>query len=163
MTDATFEDGAERPLRLRAETQEDLAVISALVQDAVVVVGDTAWLPKRRRFTLLINRFRWEDAPSADRQKRGFERVKSLLVIGDAHRVRSDGISPKDADVVLSLLAVEFEPGDDGAGILRLVFAGDGEIAVEVECLDVSLSDVSRPYLAVSGHRPQHGDDVTGK
>lgn len=159
MSDATFEDGTERPLRLRGETVEDLQVISALLQDAVVSGTEIAWLPKRRKFTLAVNRFRWEDAPAANRLNRGFERVKSLLVVSDALKVRSDGIDPKDREVILSLLSIAFEPGDDATGRLRMVFAGDGEIAIDVECLDVTLVDVSRPYLAVSGRKPGHEDN----
>ena len=63
------------------------------------------------------------------------------------------GVDPRDRDLVLSLLSLTFEPGEDGAGTLRLILAGDGEIALDVECLDVRLADVTRPYIARS--RPQ--------
>lgn len=154
--DARFEDGAERPLRLRAEGPEDLAVVSALLQDAVGRVADVAWTPRRRRLTLLLNRFRWEDAPAAGRQRRPFERVRSLLSVGAALRVRAEGLDPKARDTVISLLALDFAAGADGAGALRLTLAGDGAIEVEVECLDVTLADVSRPYAAPSGKAPGH-------
>lgn len=154
--DARFEDGAEAPVRLAAETAEDLGIISALVQDAIVAVGDIAWTPKRRRLSLLARRFRWEDAPAAERQGRPFERVQALLTIGGALRVRSSGVDPRDKDTALSLLALGFTPGADGTGVLRLTLAGDGEIEIDVECLDVSLADVSRPYAASSGKAPSH-------
>lgn len=157
--DARFEDGAEQALRLRAETPEDLCVISALVQDAIGQTTEIAWLPKRHRFTLLLNRFRWEDAPAARRQNRKFERVQSLLTIEGALRARANGVDPKDPDLIVSLLTLEFDAGVDGAGTLRLVLAGDGEIALDVECLDVSLTDVTRPYLAPSGTEPSHPGD----
>ncbi len=156
--DARFEDGAERPLRLRAETADDLAVVSALLQDAVTQTADIAWARRRRRFTLLLNRFRWEDAALAERQGRPFERVRSLLVIDDVLRARSDGIDPRQGDLVLELLSLAFLPGAEGAGELRLVFAGDGVIALDVECVDVSLTDVTRPYEAPSGRKPSHRD-----
>src|SRR5690606_6751286 len=105
--DARFED-AERPLRLRAESEEDLAVVSALVQDAVTEVGEAAWLPRRRRFTLLVNRFRWEDAPAARAQGRPFERVRSLLVVDGALRVRAQGLDPEAPDTVIALLSLGF-------------------------------------------------------
>ena len=154
--DARFEDGVERALRLRAETAEDLAVISALTQDAIGQTSEIAWMPRRRRFAMLLNRFRWEDDAAARRQGRPFERVQALLRIDGALRARANGIDPKDRDLVLSLLAIHFEPGEDGAGVLRLVLAGDGEIALDVECLDVGLTAVSRPYLAPSGRAPAH-------
>jgi hypothetical protein len=157
--DARFEDGAERPLRLRAESPDDLAVISALVQDAVVQSSEIAWARRHRRFTLLVNRFRWEDAAAAERQDRPFERVRALLVVDGVLRARTSGVDPSDRDLVLSLLALGYEPGEDGAGTLRLVLAGDGEIALDVEALEVTLADVTRPYEAPSGHRPSHASE----
>ena len=152
--DARFEDGAERPLRLRAESPEDLAVLSALVQDAVAQTSEIAWAKRQRRFSLLLNRFRWEDVPAAERQRRAFERVQAVLVVDDVLRARTNGVDPSDRDLVLELLALVFEPGEEGVGVLRLVLAGDGEIALDVECLDVTLTDVTRPYEARA--RPVH-------
>ena len=154
--DARFEDGAEHPLRLRAESDEDLAVISALTQDAVVSVSEVAWTPKRRRFSMLVHRFRWEDAAAAERQRRPFERVQSMLSIGGALKVRAGGLDPRERDTVISLLSLTFAPREDGAGVLRLTLAGDGEIEIDAECLDVTLQDVSRPYAAPSGKAPGH-------
>ncbi len=156
--DARFEDGAEAPLRLRAESVEDLGVISALLQDAVARIGDIAWTPRRRRLSLLVGRFRWEDAGDARRQGRPYERVRTLVSVGDALRVRAEGLDPREKETVVSLLAVEFEPDAEGAGRLRLVFAGDGVIEVEVEGLDLTLADVSQPYAAPSGKAPEHPD-----
>ena len=156
--DASFADGAERPLRLKAETADDLQVMSALVQDALTTPAETAWMPRRRRFSLLINRFRWEDAARAERRGRPFERVQTMLVIDDVHRARSSGLDPGDREVVVSILALEFEPGPDGSGTVRLVLSGDGELALDVECLNVSLTDVARPHLAKSPRPPRHSE-----
>jgi hypothetical protein len=154
--DARFEDGAERPLRLRAETPDDLAVIAALVQDAVAQTSEIAWARRHHRFALLINRFRWEDADAAAREGRPFERVQALLSIDGVMKARANGVDPRDRDLVLALLSLAFEPDADGAGTLHLVLAGDGEIALDVECLDVTLADVSRPYLARAHAAPKH-------
>ena len=154
--DARFADGAEQPLRLRAETPGDLEVVSALLQDAVGETAEIAWSRRHRRFTLLLNRFRWEDAPAAERQRRPFERVRAVLAVDSVLRARTSGLDPQDRGLVLELLAIAFDPGEDGAGTLRLILAGDGEIALEVECLDVRLADVTRPYVAPSGRRPRH-------
>lgn len=154
--DARFEDGAERPLRLRAESPGDLSVMSALLQDAVAQTSEIAWARRHRRFTLLLNRFRWEDAPAAERQGRPFERVRAILAVDGVLQARTSGLDPHDRDLVLELLALDFTPGEDGAGTLRLILAGDGEIALDVECVDVRLADVTRPYLSRS--RPLHPD-----
>ena len=158
MADARFEDGDEAPLHLVARDAEDLAVLAALVQDAVFPITEMRWQKQRRRFALLINRFRWEDREAAARAGRGFERVQSLLVVEEVRMVQSQGIDRLDRDTVLSLLSVEFQPGEDGSGRVMLVLAGDGAIALEVEALELLLKDVTRPYLAPSGHAPVHGD-----
>lgn len=156
MSDATFEDGAEQPLRLKALDAEDLAIVSGLVQDAVFPGSEMTWDRKARRFALLLNRFRWEDAPKAEARKRAYERVQSVLVIEDAMRVQTSGVDARDADTILSLLALEFRPGPDGTGHVELTLAGDGAIRVEVEALEVVLRDVTRPYVAPSRSKPRH-------
>lgn len=158
MTDARFEDGDDAPLRLIARDAEDLPVLSALVQDAVFPAGEMRFDRPSRRFALLLNRFRWEDRARAERQGRSFERVRSLLVVGDVLSVASTGIDRSDPDLVLSLLALEFAPGEDGTGTLTLWLAGDGAVRIAVECLDVGLRDVTRPYVAPSGRAPDHRD-----
>ena len=156
MADATFEDGAEGGLNLKAYEGEDLQVIATLSQDAVLTAADMTWRPKERRLAFLINRFRWEDAPRAEVRGRPYERVRSLLVIDGVMRVASQGVDRGDGDEVLSLLSVDWAPGADGAGAVTLVLAGDGAIRADVECLDVTLKDVTRPYAALSRHMPKH-------
>lgn len=153
MADARFEDGAMRPINLVARDADDLAVLSALVQDAVLTAADLRYAKPKRRFALLINRFRWEDG-TADANAP--ERVRSLLVLEDVSHVQGQGIDRKDPDLVLSLLSVNFAPGADGSGVVTLTFAGDGALAIGVEALDVALKDVTRPYLAPSRHTPKH-------
>lgn len=154
--DARFEDGAERSVKLRAEDAEDLGVLSALVQDAVFPAGEMSWSPSRRRFALLVNRFRWEDAPKAARMRRDFERVRAVLAFDDVLKVSSSGFDRSDPELVLSLLSIVWLPGEDGAGRLELTLAGDGALALEVECINVTLQDVTRPYLAPSRKAPTH-------
>lgn len=157
MADASFEDGREVPLNLGALEEEDLKVISSLVQDAVFPATEMSWRASERRFALLLNRFRWEDRDAAERRGRDYERVRSLLVVDNVLRVASQGVDRKDKDLVLSLLAVDFEPGEDGTGHVLLTLAGDGAIRLSVEALEVSLRDVTRPYRAPSGKAPDHG------
>lgn len=154
--DAKFEDGGEAPLRLMAESEEDLSVIAALVQDAVLPATEMKWERGRRRFSCLINRFRWEDKAEAEKRGRSFERVQSVLAVDDVLGVARQGVDPTDPDMVLSLLGVTFEPTEDGAGRLELAFAGDGAIGIDVESINIALQDVTRPYRAVSGKAPAH-------
>ncbi|MEM6741961.1 MAG: DUF2948 family protein [Pseudomonadota bacterium] len=156
MSDASFEEGAERPLFLLAQDPDGLQVLSALVQDAVFPITEMRWEASRRRFAVLLNRFRWEDAPRAEARKRPYERVQSLLVARDVLKVQSQGLERSEKHTVLSLLSLTWEAGDDGRGKLLLTLAGDGALSLAAECLDVTLKDVTRPYLATSGRAPSH-------
>jgi hypothetical protein len=120
--------------------------------------SEIKWDRTARRFALLLNRFRWEDADKAETRKRDYERVQSVLVIEDALRVQSQGVDPRDSDMVLSVLAIAFVEGTDGGGFVDLTLAGDGVIRVEVEALEVVLKDVTRPYVAPSKANPTHTD-----
>jgi hypothetical protein len=156
MTDARFQDGGEGPLRLIAQDAEDLKIIAALVQDAVLPVTELKYDAKRRRFALMLNRFRWEDRTQAEQVGRAYERVRSVLVVEDVRKVQSFGFDRADKDLVLSVLSMSFEPGEDGTGRVILTLAGDGAIALDVEALDIRLDDVTRPYRAPSGKVPTH-------
>ncbi len=152
-SDARFGDGTEAPLNLGAQSPEDLPVMSALAQDAVFPITEMRWLARERRFALLVNRFRWEDLGVS---RHGPERVQSVLAVDNVLRVSSQGVDRTDHDTILSLLSMEFEPGDDGAGAVILTLAGDGAIRLDVEALEIRLRDVTRPYGAPSRKTPHH-------
>ena len=158
MSDARFEDAGEEPLRLKAQDAEDLGVVSGLVQDAIFPATEMTWDRDKRRFALLVNRFRWEDAPQAEARRRDYERVQSVLVVEDVMKVQTQGVDARDKDIVLSLLSVTFEAGEDGTGHVLFTLAGDGAIRVAVEALEVVLKDVTRPYVAPSRSKPEHTD-----
>lgn len=149
--DARFEDGAERPLNLGALEAGDLKVLSALVQDAVFPASEMRYIKADGRFALLLNRFRWEGGARAR------ERVQSVLMIANVDKVVSSGVPRGDGDTILSLLSVEFSETDAPSGQVTLTLAGDGALRLDVEALDVTLKDVTRPYLAPSKKTPDHG------
>lgn len=156
--DARFEEGGERPMRLHAFDEDDLKVISSLVQDAVFPVTEMTWDRKGRRLALLLNRFRWEDREAAARAGRPFERVRAVLTVEGVEQVSSQGVDRGDRDLVLSLLAVAFEPGAEApSGRVVLTLAGDGAVSATVEALELTLTDVTRPYVAPSRKAPDHG------
>ena len=154
--DAGFNDALDRPLNLGAQDAEDLQVISSLTQDAVLTVDDLKWSRAERQLVFLLKRFRWEDVELAKQQGRNPERVQSLLVIQNATGLASQGIDRKQADIVLSLMSLEFSGAVDGVGDLILTFSGDGALKVQVDGLDVALRDVTRPYVAPSKQVPNH-------
>lgn len=156
MSDAGFHDVDPAPLALRAGDAEDLQVIATLTQDAVLPLTEISYDSRQRCLALLLNRFRWEDADRARLEKRPFERVRALLVLSDVTRLRSDGIDRDDRETILELLDIRWEPAGDGSGRVLLEFAGDGTLIADVECLNLDLRDVSRPYIAPSGQAPHH-------
>lgn len=153
--DASFEDGREAPLNLGAMDADDLQVISSLVQDAVFPGSEMTWHRRDRRFALLINRVRWEDE---GKTRHAPERVQSVLLIENVDGVASQGVPKGDADTILSLLSLTFEATDSPSGHVTLTLAGDGAIRLTVEAIEVTLRDVTRPYVAPSGKLPQHPD-----
>ena len=142
MNDVTEPATDVAPLRLVALDAEDLSVISAHLQDATMRVGDMAHLPKMRRFALVGARFDWPLA----RQDR-FERCAVGLHFETVIKVMRVGFD-QDPERELRLLAIVFLAGSAPSGTVMLSFAGGSAIRLEVECLEVSLSDVG-PRWAV--------------
>ncbi|MCR5879677.1 DUF2948 family protein [Phenylobacterium sp. J367] len=126
------------PLKLLAQDQEDLAVISAALQDAVAKVGDIAFEPKARQMTIAFNRFRWEAGKG--------ERVRSALQLAGVMKVETRKVRREAPDAVLEILALTFEPGEAPGGVVTLSFAGGGDLRATVECVEAVLADVSRPW-----------------
>lgn len=140
-------------LKLAALDAEDLAVISAHLQDAIVRAGDLAWLADRRRFALVARRFDWE-APSGQAPRRRLAGVHFERVLG----VKAKGIVPgAGSETALELLAITFEPGEAPSGVATLVFAGEAAIRLELECIEVRLKDLG-PVWEAEG-RPDHETD----
>lgn len=165
MSDARYfdVDFTDRPLRLSAQSAEDLAVISTLAQDAVGRAGEVSWMPRRRRLAILLNRFRWEDRARAEREGRPFERVRSALLFDSVEAVRARGVDPADRQTPLSLLRIDFEPEAEGpGGRVLLALSGGAEVALDVECLDACLLDLTRPWEAPSRRAPDHPLDEAG-
>jgi len=158
--DARFEDapprGPDTPLRLMAQDSADLPALSAVLQDAVFVGADIGFVPARRRLALLITRFRWEDRDQAERARRPYERVRSLLVIEQITALRRAGFDPKDKTAVQALLSLSYQPRDTLGGTLTLILAGGGAIAMDLDTIDITLRDVARPHLAQSPRAPDH-------
>ena len=125
-------------LHLLAEDAEDLAVISAALQDAVAKIGDIAVEQRGRRVTVAFNRYRWEG--------NGGERVRSALQIGSVMGVQQRNLRRGAKSAVIELLSVDFEPGEAPGGVITLSFAGGGDLRMTVECVDAVLADISAPW-----------------
>lgn len=147
------------PLKLAAFDAEDLAVVSAHVQDAVLKVGDIAFMPKEKRFAGVINRFVWEKQPEGSASQKNWERRRSGFHFDRVLSVRSTGIDRSRPDAVLDLLAIAFEPNEEPAGTITLIFAGGGAIALEVECIEAAVRDLGPAWATQCC--PEHKLDET--
>jgi Protein of unknown function (DUF2948) len=141
---------AHKALRLLAEDTSDLEILSAACQDAIFTVSDGVWLPAARRFTLKLQRFVWEAATDTGKG----ERVWSVLSFDAVLAVRAQKVAQSRRDAFASLLSISFEAGEAPSGIVTLVLADGGVIALDVECLDAVLADLGDTREAVG--RPQH-------
>jgi hypothetical protein len=139
------------PLKLIALDAEDLAVVSAHLQDSNAKVADMAFLPREKRFAMLVDRFDWTSADdgTAIRRRAGvhFDRVLKAQV---------RGFDLKDKEVTLNLLAVEFAETDPPSGEVILLFSEDAAILLEVECLEAAMSDLGPSWAA--RERPRRGE-----
>lgn len=140
-------------LKLVALDEQDLQVVSAHVQDAVMKVGDLAWMAAEKRFAAAMNRFVWENRPGFF--SRRHERRRAVLHFESVEAVRTAGFSRDDPDEVLSLLAIRFEPGaEPPAGTIELTFSGGAAIRLDVGYIEARLADLGAAWETAS--RPVH-------
>jgi hypothetical protein len=150
-------------LKLIAFDQDDLNVVSAHVQDAVVRVGDMAFLPREKRFAGVFNRFDWSrlvcGQPSPDGTDPEIVRIRTALRFERVLAARTTGIDLHRPADVLVLLAVSFEPAgpEDPSGTVTLTFAGKAALKLDVECLEAELKDLGAAWAARA--RPDHPVD----
>jgi len=158
-------------LKLRARDAADLETIAACVQDALVPLADMQYLPRERRFALMLNRFRWESVPAgalqpvapdrpaiegdaayADASGRGLERVHAALVFDRVRGVKRRGLAEAAKGGMLSLLTL----GLAGREVV-ISFAGGAAVRLEVDQLSCHLEDLGEAWPTV--WRPRHGED----
>lgn len=153
------EHRGDQPLRLRAVDADDLNVISAVLQDAVVPVSEMSFESADNRFVLIAGRFRWETAPDPSKTaarasgpgETPYERVHTAIRFEGVRAVRTLGIDRRDRSLILNLLSIGCA---DGA--VELVFAGDAAIRLDVESLSCHVEDLGDPWPTV--FRPSHDD-----
>jgi hypothetical protein len=127
--------------------EEDLEVVSAHVQDAVVKTGDVMWRPQEKRVVVALNRFDWESAQDGGAE---FHRRRAALRFERVLSCKCRDIDPAGSDTVLNLLAVEFAEGEPPSGVVTLTFSGGKALRLEVECLEAELADLGPSWAACS-------------
>jgi hypothetical protein len=139
------------PLKFIVMDQEDLEVVSAHVQDAVLKVADVLWRPQEKRVVVALNRFDWAAMQDGDPE---FHRRRAALRFERVLSCKCRHVDPAGKDAVLSLLAVNFSEVSAPSGVVILTFSGGGEIRLDVECLEAELADLGPAWSA--GACPAH-------
>ena len=148
-------------LKLLALDEQDLEIISAHMQDAILRVEDMAFEPDSHRFVAVFNRFDWptahrlgEQEAVANTGKKPYERCRCALRFDYVEQVQLKRIKFDRPDTVLELLAIRFETGEAPSGMVELIFADNYNIRLRVECIEAELSDLSPCWGARS--QPEH-------
>jgi len=139
-------------LKLLALDNEDLAVVSAHMQDAVFKCDDLQYWPSKQQFAIAANRFAWEETEKGNQP---FERRRAAVVFKQVKGVKSTGFDRNDGASVHSLLAVTYDKDGDGPeGSIELVLSGGGAILLDVDCIEVQLADTGGAWE--TKHKPRH-------
>jgi hypothetical protein len=136
-------------LKLVALDKDDIEVVSAHVQDALVKVADILWMPREHRFVMALNRFDWMSAVDVKAEsKPEYRRCRTALRFDRVSACKCRNLDQTSRDTRLNLLAVEFAEADSPAGIVTLTFSGGGAIRLDVECLEAELADLGEVSTA---------------
>ncbi len=142
----------EKNLKLIANSEEDLKIISAHLQDAIVSTSDIANLKKNQIFLMQVNRFMWEDVEKGVFRKN--KRIRSVLKFDNILSVYSKNINGKKKEQFLDFLAIESHLMVDKSYELRLIFSGDSVIKLIAEVIDITLDDQGSPWESKT--KPKH-------
>ena len=138
-------------LKLLALNDDDLKVLSAHLQDSVVLVKDIIFLKKSRTFLMMVNRFMWEDIERGIFREN--KRIRCAVKFENVLEVKSRNVSQKKKDKILELLSIDSEVKNNKKELL-ITFAGNNEIILIVEEINILLDDVGFPWKVK--HVPKH-------
>jgi hypothetical protein len=144
-------------LKLRAEDADDLAVLSACLQDALVAVRDLAYLADDQSFVFVANRFRWETGLRPLPGEQGNQRVLCAVTFGTVASVSYRGFRRSDEDRILCLLAIRSESAQGGGEAILLEFAGTATIRIAASRMVCRAKDLGEPWP--TPWRPRHDED----
>ena len=139
-------------LKLKANSEDDLRVISAHLQDSITQVKNIAHLKKNRIFLVQFNRFMWEDVEKGVFRKN--KRIQSILKFENVIKVFSKNLNQKNINLFLDFLAIETKILSDKSYEVKLYFAGDIMIKIQPEVIECSLEDQGEPWD--TKNKPKH-------
>ena len=145
-----------RALKLRAEDADDLAVLSACLQDALVAVRDLGYFADQQSFIFVANRFRWESGLQPAAGEQSHQRVLCAVTFGAVGSVSYRGFRRSEEDRILCLLALRCETAGVGGETILLEFAGAAAIRLDVARVLCRARDIGEPWP--TPWRPAHDE-----
>jgi len=145
------------PLKLVALDQDDIAIVSAHLQDAGVKAADIHWRPTEKRVVIALDRFNWEAVHGAAPE---FRRCRAALRFERVLACKCRNVDAISKDQTLNLLAVHFDEKDAPGGAVILTFSGGAALRLDVECLEAELADLGPSWATECC--PGHALDATG-
>ncbi len=131
-------------LNLIGDNEEDLKVISAYLQDSVLVVRDMVFLKKNKSFIMMVNRFMWEDVEKG--LLRSNKRIRSAVRFEGTLEVKSKNINQKNPNKILEYLAMKCDSDEDDNKKIKIFFSGNGIIILILEAIDVVINDLGKSW-----------------
>ena len=146
-------------INLAAQNEEDLVIFSTLCQDSLIKISNIKWAKKSKRFYILLTRLCWELNDLSKQKDTLLKRINSILIFDNVLSVKSKGIRQSRSDMITSLLTFDYNFLCFEKQSIDLIFSGDAQITIDIECIEAFLKDVSKPFESTSSKRPDHQND----
>ena len=146
-------------INLAAQNEEDLVIFSTLCQDSLIKISNIKWAKKSKRFYILLTRLCWELNDLSKQKDTLLKRINSILIFDNVLSVKSKGIRQSKSDMITSLLTFDYNFLCFEKQSIDLIFSGDAQITIDIECIEAFLKDVSEPFESTSSKRPDHQND----
>ena len=150
------EEKNNKKLSLAAQKEEDLVVIATLCQDSIIKVANIKWAKKAKRFYLLLNRFCWELNDLSKKKSLNMLRINSIMSFNSVLSVKSVGIQQNKTSDITSLLTLNYNFITFEKQAIDLIFSGNSQITLNIECIDAYLKDISEPFEGTISKPPKH-------
>ena len=146
-------------INLAAQNEEDLLIFSTLCQDSIIKISNIKWAKKSKRFYLLLTRLCWELNHFSNIEDTSLKRVNSILIFDNVLSVKSKGIRQSKSNMIISLLTFNYNFSCFEKQSIDLIFSGEAQITIDIECIEVFLKDVSELFESTSSRLPDHEND----
>ena len=146
-------------INLAAQNEEDLVIFSTLCQDSIIKISNIKWAKKSKRFYILLTRLCWELNHFSKKKDTFLKRVNSILIFDNVFSVKSKGIRQAKSNMITSLLTFNYNFLCFEKQSIDLIFSGDAQIKIDIDCIEAFLKDVSDPFEGTSLKQPDHEND----